>query len=135
MSTRNMAYDHAAYTVPLVHSVTTTAGNATVSGRFVAFTDVILKSATVAVVTAGTSATTGNGLTFKTITGQGTATTSIGSVALNTLTAATSTNISLGGVALAQGESLTITNGTDATGVAAVAIEYLVKPGASVTLA
>lgn len=131
MADRDFAYDHPAYLVPEIVNITTTAGNGAIS-RFVAFTNVILKSVQVTCVTAGTTA--GHTLTFRTITGTGTTTTSIGAVTLTTNTTGVTTNVPLNNVALARGEMLTITNGTDATGVAAVAVELNVRPGAVFTV-
>ena len=127
----DMTYDHPEYLVAKGHSITTTAGNGTVGGRFVAYTDTILKSAQVVAVTAGTTA--GHTLTFRVISGNGTTTTSVGSVTLSTSSANTSTNVSLGNAAMTKGDVLTITNGTDATGVAAVSVEYRTRPTAAVT--
>lgn len=135
MGTQSLAYDHPAYRVPGCVAFITTAGNGSVGARFTAFADMLIKSAQCTVVTAGTSATTGHGLTFRSIKGQGTATTSVGSVALNTQTAAVTTNVEFSGsgVSLLRGESITATNGTDATGVVSVTYEYVLQPGAGIT--
>lgn len=134
MATKSMAYDHPDYQVVRVGNFACAAGaNAVSVNKFIAHTDVILKGYGAAVVTAGTSADGGNGITFKTIKGQGTATTSVGAVALGTLTAAQYLDGTFADVALAKGEQVTLTNGTDATGAALAWIEYVVKPGASVS--
>lgn len=137
MATKSMAYDHPQYMVAQssVHSAPAGA-NAVAAGKFLAFTNLIIKSATAAVITAGTSAGGGNGVIVKAITGQGTTTTALGTISLNTQTSGVSANVVLssGTSTLLQGEYLTFTNGTDATGASIVSIEYVPVPGATVTV-
>ncbi len=125
-----MAYDHPAYRVPALGGGATTAGNGTVSARFCAFTAMIAKSAQVTAAVAGTSA----GHTIQISKVSGTATTSLAVTTLGTGAVGTTTNLLLGSTALAQGDQLICSNGTDATGVAVVAYELLVNPGADVTV-
>lgn len=130
MATENYAYDHPAYRVRVAGGGTTTAGNATVSNRFAAFTAMIAKSAQVTVVTAGTG-TGNNTLQISKVTG--TTTSSLASVTLGTSAIGVTTNLTLGGTALAQGDLLCCLNGADTVGVSAVTYETVVTPGASVT--
>lgn len=133
MATKNMAYDHPAYLVPITNSFVTTAGAAGVHAKFIAYTTTLLKSATIMVQTAGTTtAAAANDYTFFKV--NGTATTSVGySGNLGTTAAFTlGTNVTLSGT-LAQGEMLCAKHGTDATQVAAIGYELLLSPGANVT--
>lgn len=135
MATRSMAYDHPAYTVPGYITLTTTAGAAAVSAKFLAFTDTLLKSATVTLTTTGTLTAAGNTqLTFQKRSTNGT--TSVGFVNLNPFGTATvnpvGTQVTLNGT-LALGEQLVAVSGTDATAVALVTYEFLLAPGANVT--
>lgn len=135
MATKSMAYDHPAYIGVGSQSFACAAGASAVSAnKFIAFTNLIVKSVTVAVVTAGTSAGAGNAIIVKQITGQGTTTTALATATLGTNTAGVSVNVAITtNGTLAQGETLTFTNGTDATGAAVVGVEYVVVPGATVT--
>ena len=140
-----MSYDHNEYLITKYHSFTNTAGASSVN-RWCVPNDVLLKKLNIAVVTAGTSATTGNGMTVRIISGNGTTTTSVGSLAMGTSSANVSTNTSFGtvtsavlngtqvylGQPAAAGDIITITSGTDATGVMAVTLSYRTLPGASV---
>lgn len=134
MATKSMSYDHPAYTVPqAVSTPPTTAGAAGVGAKFIAFTTMLMKSATIAVQVAGTTtAAAGNDFTFFKV--NGTTTTSVGySGNLGTTVAFTAgTNVTLSGT-LAQGEMLCAKHGTDATQVAAITYEFLLAPGANVT--
>jgi len=135
MATRSMSYDHPAYTVPHIHSVVTTAGAAAVTAKFLAFTTMLMKSATVTLTTTGTLTAAGNTqLTFQKRSTNGT--TSVGFVNLNPFGTATvnpvGTNVTLSGT-LAQGEQLVAVSGTDGTAVALVTYEFLISPGANVT--
>ena len=129
MATTNFAYDHPAYLQRCTGGGQTTAGNGTVSNRFAAFTSMRAKSAQVTVITAGTAA--GHGVTISKL--SGTATTSLAAVTLSTSAIGVTTNLTLGNTALAQGDALICSNGTDATGVAAVTYELVATPGANVT--
>lgn len=137
MATKSMAYDHPAYLSPQTVSFSMAAGSAAHAAKFVAFTNLLLKSATLMVTVAGTTTAAGaNTYTFNKI--SGTTTTSVGfSGNLGTTVAYTvGTNVVLGGgtVSLAKGEMLSATRGTDATAVAEVAYEFLLVPGADVTV-
>ena len=135
MATQSMRYDHPAYTTPFTHSTVTTAGSAGVSAKFLAFTTMLMKSATVSMTTTGTLTAAGNmQLTFQKRSTNGT--TSVGFVNLNPAGTSTvnqvGTNVTLAGTLL-QGEQLVALSGTDATMVALVTYEFLISPGANVT--
>lgn len=137
MATRNFSYDHPAYLVPVTKTATIAAGSAAHSAKFVAFTAMLMKSATIMVQTAGTTTAAGaNTYTFNKI--SGTTTTSVGfSGNLGTTVAYTvGTNVVLGGgtATLAQGEMLSAVRGTDATAVAEITYEFLLVPGANLTV-
>lgn len=141
----DMIYDHPEYQITKFHSFTNAAGASSVN-RWCVPTNVLLKKLNIAVVTAGTSATTGNGMTVRVISGNGTTTTSVGALAVGTSSANVSTNTSFGtvtsavqngtqvylGQPVAAGDIVTITSGTDATGVMAVTLSYRTLPGADV---
>jgi len=129
-----MRYDHPAYIVPQSVTVDIGAG-AESTGKFVAFTTLLLKSATTVVTVAGTStAANFNDLEFQI---RGTATTSVGSTGnLGTTAAFTvGTNVVLanGTKTMTQGETLVAVSGTDGTAQATVTYEFLINPGANVT--
>lgn len=134
MATRSMSYEHAAYTsVYPVNSAITTAGASGVGSKFVAFTSMLMKSATIMVQVAGTTtAAAANDYTFFKV--SGTTTTSVGySGNLGTTVAFTvGTNVTLAGT-LAQGEMICSKHGTDATQTAQITYEFLIRPGADVT--
>ena len=127
MTTKSMAYDHPAYLVPVVYSGSTVAGANGVSPKFAAFTAQKIKSVTLGPAVAATSSTDPK-LFIK----SGTATTT---TALSALTSAASAavNNDVSSLALAQGDQFWIAHGTDATVVAAVAIETVVVPGSTIT--
>jgi len=134
MATRSMRYDSPAYLVPLTVSKETVAGAGAVGAKYVAFTTMLLKSATVMLTTTGTLTAAGNtNLTFKKL---GTATTSVGFVNLNGYGTATvnqvGTQVTLAGT-LSKGDMIAATNGTDATFVTSVTYEFLISPGADIT--
>jgi len=105
--------------------VLSVAGAAGVSGRFQHFQKIRLKAVHARVVTAGTSASPGHALTIKH------GTTSIGLLAAGTIAAGGSI-ASVTGLdrAIASMDLLSLTNGTDATGVALVNYEYEVEQDA-----
>lgn len=128
-------YDAAEYSTTKNFQLVTTAGANTVqTQKFVAFAALQLKAVQATAITAGTSATTGHCAILKVITANGTTTTAVGTVALGTSSANVSTNTAFASTAtMAQGDILTITNGTDATGVIGLSIEYRTLPGATYT--
>ena len=122
----NGPYDHPSYlTRQQICIGKTTAGNGTVSLQFSPLSTLRIRNVSAAVVTAGTSA--GHILTIKN------GTTSVGAITLSTSAAGvvgTSGDIN---VTLAAGSNLSITNGTDATGIAQVTLEAFLDPSASWT--
>jgi len=136
MATKSQRYDHPAYTAVGAVTASVGAGAGAVGGKFVAFTTILLKSATLMVTVAGTStAASFNDYTFNIF---GTATTSVGySGNLGTTAAyAVGTNIVIGGgtTTMTQGEMICATRGTDATAQADITYEYVVQPGADLTV-
>lgn len=132
MAIANFAYDHPAYLTRLCAGSQTTPGNTTVSNRFVAYTDMVARSAQVTVIVAGTSATTGHVITVNRV--SGTATTALATATLGTSGTTVSTNLDLGNTALAAGDLLVCRNGTDATGAAAVSYELSIRSGANLNI-
>ena len=129
MATQNFAYDHPVYLQRFTGGGITTAGNATVSNQFAAFTTMKAKSAQITQRVAGTTA----GHTIAVSVVSGTTTTGLGTATMGTSAIGVTTNITLGNTALAQGDTLVCKNGTDATGVCAVTYELVATPGANVT--
>jgi hypothetical protein len=139
-STKQQAYDHPAYEVPITFSLGDS--NALGSGgqaRFVAWTNMIVKAATLSVGVAGTNTST---VAFVKVAAAGTTTTTIASLFIGTgVVAGTSIGtaagqfayVGLGTTALAQGDTLALLNGIDATAQLAVSIEAYLTPGASLT--
>jgi hypothetical protein len=135
MATKSMAYDHPSYlaVVPVALSPGA-AGASNQSGRFVAWAAMAIKSVQVITTTSGTSTTHVQRLLIYRGGGTSTETTvlmTLGSAALGTSVgnfAATST------MTLAQGDSVALLQGTDATIVAQASLELVITPGANVTL-
>ena len=133
MATKSMAYDHAAYLGVLHVPLGTWATTGSPLPRFVAFTDMIVKSVTVQAITAGTGTALNpqNGIKQS-----GTGTSAL--TTTGTICTLTGTNLSVNGtcaVTLAQGDSFRVVGvGTDATGIYAGALEVVIVPGASVTV-
>lgn len=132
MAISNFAYDHPAYLTRFAAGSQTTPGNTTVSNRFVAFTDMIARSAQVTVIVAGTSATTGHVITVQKV--SGTTTTALATATLGTSVIGVTTNLDLANTALAPGDLLISRSGTDATGAAAVSYELSIRSGANLNI-
>lgn len=128
MAVRNFAYDHPAYTVPGNFSGSLLAGATSLSQRFMAHANLTLKAVHYTTVTIGTGAATDAKTLY--VISQGTATTT---TALFTTTAAIYSTRALVTNSLARGDVAYLTKGTDATEVGAMALEYLITPGADVT--
>jgi len=126
MTVKNKAYDHAAYQVPVVYSSGTPAGANGVSQKFAAFTAQKLKSVTLGVNIASTSAT--QPLLY-TKSGTATATATLSAI---TSAAITPKNNALN-ITLAQGDQFWVAHGTDATVALSVAVETYVVAGADLT--
>ena len=128
MATRNMSYDHPAYTVVGAWSGSILAGAAAVSQRFVAHANLQLKSVNYTTAVIGTGAATDVKTLF--ILPQGTATTT---TVLSTTTAAIYALNILATNTMNKGDVAYIAKGTDATEVGAFSIEWVLVPGANIT--
>jgi hypothetical protein len=130
MAARSNAYDDVAYRAPQFVSTVSTAGAATASGKWTAFTSMLLKSCTASVTTAGTSTSTAYAIK---ISAAATATTTIGTLTpLATGVLMKSGNFTLSGTAL-QGDVIAFLNASDATVVYTCGWESYVLPGADLT--
>lgn len=134
MATKNMAYDHPAYTARVGAAMGEAGGAATTQyGKFVAFTAMLAFSAQLTVTTAGTAA----GHLFSVLKISGTATSTLATSTLGVGAAGTTTNVALaaaaGGVTLLQGDIIDVVSGPDVVGKAAVAFEVAAQPLANVT--
>ena len=137
MATKSMAYDHPAYLTRHLISGSIAAAASSKTNQVAMPTAVSLKSAVVTVVTAGGTANTIDVIRQAT-----------GGTALTTMcTIANAIGTAVGGVttyammthasasALAQGDVIWAQKGSaDGTGVYAVGIEYVLVPGANVTV-
>ena len=126
MATKTMAYDAPAYQVPAVYSAVSVAGANGVTSKFAAFTAQKIKSVTLGVFVASTSATQPV-LYYKSGT-----TTSTATLSAITSAAVTPKNNAVD-ITLAQGDQFWVAHGTDATVVLAAAIETYVIPGSTLT--
>lgn len=120
-----MAYDKPNATIRREDCFLTVAGAAAVGARFATYQKKRLKAVHATVVTAGTSNSPGHALTIKN------GTTSIGLLALGTQTAGSIVSATGLDNAVASMALLSVTNGTDATGVALVTYEYHMEHDAS----
>lgn len=138
MSTKSMAYDHPAYQDVKQVPGEIAAAVSSKSARWAAFTSLVLKSLTVTVVTAGGTANT---IDLIRQASGGTALTTMCSVsnAIGTAVGGVTTNVLMthaSAGSIAQGDVFYAVKGSaDGTGVYAVAVEYSITPGASVTVA
>lgn len=132
MAQRSMQYDHPAYLVPHITTADILATTVDNKGRFAAFTTMIAKSAQCTVVIAGTGASNCD-LTFRKIVSGGTAITTFGNVNMATNALGYTTNVLLTGT-LSAGDAFSVLKGADATGSFSVGIEWLIAPGANVTV-
>ena len=140
-------YDHPSYiTTQFMNLGVTTAGASGTSGGWGFSSDLRVRKFTADVRTAGTSATSGNSAILiyigTSVSGYNlqpvvlttnTTTATLGTLALGSSTAntvATSTDMN---ARLVAGGLLQLKNGTDATGVAAITLEYHLDPGATWT--
>lgn len=127
-TTKNLSYDHDAYTGPVNFSGSTTVGANGVSTKFGAFTTMQLRRVVYATNIASTSATQPVMYSKSATT---TATTTLS--ALSSAATAASEYVFSTALELAQGDQFWIAHGTDATVSLSVGIEAYIKPGASVT--
>lgn len=115
-----MAYDNPNALLKRERIHLTTAGNATVTGKFVSFATLKLQRMKANVVTAGTSSGAGNKVDLYV------GTSSVATVALGSSTAdVVSADVDLTALsAVAPGTVISFKNGTDATGVASICLEF-----------
>lgn len=131
MAKRSMSYDHPAYTTPHMTTANILATTVDQTCRFAAFASMILKSAQITVVTAGTGASNCN-LVFRRIVANGTAITTYADINMTTNAAGYTTNALLTGT-LSAGDAFSVLKGADATGAFAIGLEWVVAPGADIT--
>ena len=128
MTTKSMSYEHPAYTAVLpVQLGENAAGASAQTPRFIAFTTMLVKSITVAKVTAGTSTTFIERSLVVRAGGTSTETavlTTLGSTGYANVTST---------LTLTQGDGLAVLTGSDATEVVAASAELLIQPGGNVT--
>lgn len=127
MTTKSMSYDNAAYLVPQLVCLGELKGNAGNTQRFASFTNALIKSIQLKVVTAGTGASS-DVVNMMTVAGTATTTTALATFTATVYTTNVTTTLSL-----AAGDAIWLTKGTDATEVVACGAELLIVPGASVT--
>jgi hypothetical protein len=132
MATKNFAYDHPAYLVP-VNANGVIAAAASSQFKFPVWTTMVLKSTQISSLVAGTGAAT-DAFVLQRVqldATLGTATTSL--AALTTNTAAMFSKNIQGTYTFTQGEFICVTKGTDGTSQYAISFELFVAPGANVT--
>lgn len=129
MTTKTMAYDHPAYTVPYVFTGSTTAGANGTTTKFCAFTDMKVKQVVHAPNLALVTTAAGSQPLLYTQNGTATATTTLTVVTSGAYTTLTD---DITDVTLAAGNAFWYTHGTDATTSRSVAIECVAVPGAAV---
>ena len=133
MTTKSLAYDHAAYIIRYSASLLANTANTNFPAINVAFAS-LAYSATFTVVTAGTSAAGNNWVINKV---SGTTTTALGTATLGTSTAGAVINVplstALGGATLLQGDQIFTAKGTDATSVNLLSYELALQPLANIT--
>lgn len=115
-----MAYDSPDFNLKRERVHLTTAGASAVTGKFTSFATLLLKRMKANVITAGTSSGAGNKVDLYV----GTA--SVATVTLGSSTADTvSSDVDLTAIAaVAPGTVISFKNGTDATGVAGICLEF-----------
>lgn len=128
MVTKNMAYDHPAYTVPYVYSGSTTVGANGVTTKFAAFTAMKIKQ----VVSAPNLALVSTSATQPLLYSQSGTTTATATLSAVTSAAYTALTDDISEVTLAAGDVFWYTHGTDATTSRSVSIECVAIPGAAV---
>lgn len=140
--TKSQAYDHPAYITPLLVPCFTggTMASGQVAGRFAAFTSMILKSAQMTVLAAGTNTST---IALVKVAAASTATSTIVNIIVGTAgtagvqlgtTQGQTISIGLGTTTLLAGDAIEFLNGIDLSLQVAVGIEAYLVPGANVTV-
>jgi hypothetical protein len=130
MATKNMAYDHPAYTSVHNDSFAISAGSGSVAvPKFIAFTSMLVKSVTLKATTVSTSADIASLIQIS-----GTTTTTYGLGTYGSAATAFANYLPGSAANLIQGDTYYVVKGTDATLVLAGVIETVVSPLANVTL-
>lgn len=130
MTSKSMAYDHPAYTVPYIYSGNTVAGANGVSPKFCAFTAMKIKQVVQKPVLALITTAAGSQPLLYSQTGSTTSTTTL-TVLTSASYAAVVDDLAVE-VTLAKGDCFWVTHGTDAQVSNAVVIECVAIPGADV---
>lgn len=128
MTTRNMSYDNPAYQMVGAFSGSAAAGASGII-RFCAFADMIAKSLHIKPATVGTSADV---VTVYAVTNTTTKTLGVATIA-SAQSTFSRMEFTTASRTLTAGDEIRIALGTDATKVYAVALEYQITPGATVT--
>ncbi len=129
MTTKNMAYDHPAYTSVHNDSFAIAAGSGTASvPKFIAFTSMTVKSVTLKPQVASTSADVASLIQIS-----GTTTTTYGLGTTGSAATVFSNYLPASAVNLIQGDTYYVVKGTDATLTLAGVMETVVTPLANVT--
>lgn len=127
-TSKQLAYDHVAYQVPVIMSGSTTAGANGVSQKFAAFTAMQIRAVPLRPNAASTSAS--QPLMYS-INGTTTTTTTLS--ALTSAAITVQPNLLATAVTLAQGDVIYLTHGTDTTASLSFAVEAYAVPGAAVS--
>lgn len=127
MATKSMAYDHPTYVARRMAAIKLPAGSASASiSKFVAFTDIKVKSINLVVQVAGTAAAAG----YDVLNG----TTSFGAITAGTSAAASVLTAVVSDQTLSSGSYIDFKTKADSATLAAEGyVEYEIIPGASVT--
>lgn len=141
MTTKSQAYDHPAYLVPETFNFAVgTSPSGAVTPRQVAFTNMIVKSATMSIAIAGTNTST---VALLRLVSTNTTTTTLASFIIGTgIVAGTSVgtaagqnlNLLTGTTTINQGDQLWLVNGTDLAVGLGVTVEAYLVPGANLTV-
>lgn len=138
MATKQQAYDHPAYEVPVVFSADIASTTNALSAKFVAFTSILLKAQNIVATVLGTAGgTDAANAIISTIKISGTSTTTVNVSTLgsgNALGTYTGTNIALTLTTLSQGDLVYFKKGTDTALAASASLEMYVLPGANLTV-
>jgi hypothetical protein len=119
-----MAYSDPVFQIARERVMQTVAGAAGVSNKYVSYATQVLKRMKAVVVTAGTSAGSGNQVS---LIKNGTAT--LGAIVLGSDAAGTiEASVDLASAVVLPTDYLQLVNGTDASGVAAVTVEFVEQP-------
>lgn len=137
MATKNMAYDHPAYTsvrnLPVIGITAGLSGSGGTGVKYCSFTQQLIKSVTLKPTTAGTSNDVSSLIQISGTTTTTTALATIGSGATAVVNAAPTSGTASLGNAMIQGDTYYVVKGTDATLVLIGEIEVATQPLANVT--